>query len=185
MCNALTILGAGIQLAGAAQQDKSLRRQADQVMTDAEEQAALEEDNAKYMAHQIRLQGERARGETLAGVAASGAKIGEGSALAAERQVIQNTEEDAMMAILNGSRTAESIRKDGRRARDEIRDRRKALRISTFSSLLSSGAQGLAASGGTSFKGWDFGGFNGSNDRGGFSMGNSMDWWLRNGKSGD
>lgn len=185
MCNPTSIISTGLQLAGAAQQDKAYRRQADEVMQDAEYQAALEQDSAQFDAKQIRRSGERARGETLAGIAAAGVKVGEGSALDAERQVLQDTETDAAMAILNGSRIAESIRKSGRRARAEILDRRRAAKIGTLTSLLSSGAKGLAAGGFDSLKGFDMGGFNGTNDRGLVSVGSNFDWWTRNGRSGD
>jgi hypothetical protein len=84
-----------------------------------------------------------ARGETLAAVAASGVKIGEGSALDAERQVMQDFETDAAIAILSGDRSASVSMANATSRRRSGRDAQRAGYINAGTSLLSAGSAAM------------------------------------------
>jgi hypothetical protein len=143
MCNPLMFLAAGttMQIAGNIQQGKAQQRAANEDAALREYEALAEQDDALYQAQQIRRAGERARGETLAGVAASGVKVGEGSALDAERRVMEDTELDARMAILSGERAARSLRMGAELTRRAGRDARRSANASAVGSLLSAGGK--------------------------------------------
>lgn len=150
MCDpvtALTVAGTTMQVSGQLQQGRAAQRQANEDAARMEYQALVEQDSALAQAQQIRRQGESSRGQTLAAVAASGVKIGQGSALDAERQVMTDAETDAYLAILNGDRAARGLRSDAAATRRAGRDARNASQIGAVTSLLSAGAQGMRASG--------------------------------------
>lgn len=150
MCDpftALAVAGTGLQVAGQLKQGKAAQRQANEDAARMEYQALAEQDAALARAEQIRRQGVSMRGQTVAGAAASGVKIGEGSALDAERQVMEDTEADAYLAILGGKNAAEGLRADAAASRRAGRDARRASKVAAFSTLLSAGSQGMQASG--------------------------------------
>ena len=183
MCNPFAILGTTMQIAGQQQQGKAAQRAANESAAQDEYTALVEQDNALAQAQQIRRQGASARGQTLGAISASGVKIGQGSTLDAERQVLQDYETDASMAILTGKRRSDALLKEAELKRRAGRNARRAANINSFTTLLAEGAKGAKLSG--SMSGWDARGFTGANDRSAFSVGNNMDWWLRNGSSGD
>ncbi len=110
-----------------------------------EYQAAVARDNAQAEAAQIRRAGERARGETLAGFAAAGVKIGEWSALEVEREVMIDAKRDEFMTILNGERMAGSLERKASATRRAGRD-------AALSGLLKGGGTLLKA--GMDYAGW-------------------------------
>ncbi len=74
----------------------------------AENNAAYEADAAKQHAEKIRRMAKAQRGEANAALAASGVKLGEGTPLAIQKDIIQKSEEDALSAMLTGSRALKS-----------------------------------------------------------------------------
>lgn len=186
MCNPMLVLAASAttQVIGGLAQGRAAQRAANEQAAQLDYQAAVDQDNAQAQAEQIRRQGRSDRGTTLSRIAASGIKIGEGSALDAERRVMEDSEVDASLAILNGDRAARSARAQAESTRRAGRDARRASYLAAAGTLLNAGAQGMRASGG-SLRGWDAGGYNGTNDRGAISFGNNLDWWGRNGRGGD
>jgi hypothetical protein len=176
--------GATMEFSGKLQQGRAAQRQANAEAAGLEYQAAIEQDNALAQAQQIRRQGVRDRGQTVAAVAASGVKIGEGSALDAEREVMQDAEADAYMAILNGDNAARGLRADAQNRRRAGRDAKRASYLSAVGTLLSRGAQGYDLYK-NQLAGLDLRGPTGTNNRSAFSFGNNPDWWARNGRSGD
>jgi hypothetical protein len=150
MCDPVSmmmVVGTGMQVAGQVQQGKAQQRAANEQAAQYEYQALVSEDNAQADAQLIRRQGRAARGQTVAAVGASGIKIGEGSALDAERQVMQDTEIDAALAIMNGSREARGAREAASSSRRSGRDARRASQIGAFTTLMSAGARGMQAGG--------------------------------------
>ncbi|OWQ92033.1 hypothetical protein CDN99_06655 [Roseateles aquatilis] len=180
----MLVAGTTVAIGGQLQQGRAAQRAANESAAQDEYTALVEQDNALAQAQQIRRQGESARGQMLAAVASSGVKIGAGSTLDAERQVMQDYETDASMAILTGNRSAAGLRGQAELTRRAGRNARAASNIAAFNTLLSSGSQGMKLAGG-SLSGWDARGPNGTNDRSAVSVGNNMDWFLRNGTSGD
>lgn len=156
MCNPLTAAMAAVQIAGSLQQGRDAQRSANAEADSLDYQGALERANAEAQARRIRREGEAARGQTLGAIAASGVKVGEGSALDAERQVMQDYEQDAYVALLDGNRAARSLSMSADNARLSGRAARRASYFNAGASLLSTGAQGLRADGykwtGTGFK---------------------------------
>lgn len=104
MCDPVMFVSAAAQLIGGALQHKATKMAGEYDAADMEYQAALSRDQGQAEAQRIRRAGRRARGEALAAVVGSGVKVGHGSALDAERQVMQDYEQDAAIAILNGER---------------------------------------------------------------------------------
>lgn len=148
MCNPLMLVaGAGMQAFSQIEQGRSVRDAANMDADRLDWQAGQERLDAKADARLIRKQGERARGETVAAIAASGVKLGEGSALDAERTVVENAYTDEYMAILNGERRARGMEMEASSRRRAGRDARRAVNTQAFTTLLSAGAMGMNAAG--------------------------------------
>lgn len=147
MCDPVTMTMAGIQAFGQYQHGQAAKGQADIEAAEMDRQAAYERAIAQGEAAQIRRAGGAARGETLAATVASGVKVGEGSALDAERQVMTDYAQDEAMALLNADLRAKALESSASNRRRAGRAARRAAVINVATSLLSSGAQGLQASG--------------------------------------
>lgn len=74
----------------------------------AENNAAYSADSARAHAEKIRKAGRAQQGEAKAALAASGVKLAEGTALEVDKEIIKNSEQDALSAILSGSRSLQS-----------------------------------------------------------------------------
>lgn len=142
MCNPLIFLAvsAAATVAGKVQESRAQQRAANDNAADLEYQAAVDRDNAQAQARSIRRAGERDRGQALAGIAASGIKVGQGSALDVEREIMTDTETDARMAILNGERQARGATIQADNTRRAGRDARRAGYFGAATSLLSAGS---------------------------------------------
>lgn len=150
MCDPMTAMLAvttTMQVAGSIQQGRAADAAAQDQAGQLEYQALVEKDNAQAAAQMIRRDGERSRANTVASVAMSGAKIGEWSAGDVERQVMEDTEADALTALMNGDRQARGLNDSARRTRSAGRDARRAGYLNAATSLLSAGSQGMKASG--------------------------------------
>lgn len=82
------------------QQQKAAEKQAQAEVN----RAAYEADAAKAQAEKVRKMGRAQQGEANAALAASGVKLGEGTALEVQKTITTNTEEDALSALLSGKR---------------------------------------------------------------------------------
>ena len=144
MCNPLVLMAAStaVSVKGSLDQGAAAQSAANADASMLDYQAAVDRDNAAVEAKRIRRAGDSARGETLAGIAAAGVKVGQGSALDAEREVMTDTETDAFMALLNGERAARGKNLQADNARRSGRDARKASYFNAAGSLLSAGGQG-------------------------------------------
>jgi len=136
-----------MQAAGSVQQGRAARSAAETDAMWAEASARESRQDAQGVASRVRREGASARGSTLAAVAASGVKVGEGSALDAERQVMEDYSRDEYMAILSGERRATGMEAEARSRRRAGRDAQRAGYINAGTSLMASGAQGLKDSG--------------------------------------
>lgn len=118
----------GMQQAEAAQDQAQI----------AENNAAYEADAAKQQAEKIRRMAKAQRGEANAALAKSGVKLGEGTALEVQKDITQKSEEDALSALLSGSRAIKSG--------DEQADMLRASGSAALTgSLISAGAGVLSA----------------------------------------
>lgn len=139
MCDPVTVAMAGMQVVGSVRQGNAARQAADEQAGWDEYQAKASRAEAEAQASRIRRAGRVARGETLSALVASGVKVGEGTALDAERQVMQDYETDAAMAILSGDRAAMSSEAQAASRRRAGRDAQRAGYINAGTSLLSAG----------------------------------------------
>lgn len=102
----------------------------------AENNAAYEADAAKQQAEKIRRMAKAQRGEANAALAASGVKLGEGTALEVQKDITKRSEEDALSALLSGSRAIKS----GDEQADMLRASGDAALVGSAVSVLSTGA---------------------------------------------
>lgn len=147
MCDPVTMTFAAVQAVGSISQGMSARKAANAQAAQYELQAATERDNAEAEAEKIRREGGTARGQTLSALAGAGVTVGQGSALDAERQVVDDYTSDEYMAILTGSRRASAMQETARQTRKAGRDAMRSSLINAGTSLLSAGAQGMRATG--------------------------------------
>jgi len=129
MCTGLEIILASTALSMGGQ----LMAGEDQARQ-AEIQGAYALDEANQTAKNIRKAGIRQQGSANVALAASGVKLGEGTALEIKNTIDQNVQQDALSAILSGQRAKNSAQ----RAADNARMNSY---FGAASSVLSSGAQ--------------------------------------------
>lgn len=79
-------------------------------------QAAYTQDDAAAKAEKIRRAARFQTGEAKAALAGSGVKLGSGSAALIEKDIAQNSEQDAFTALLSGNRQAAMQRQAGKNA---------------------------------------------------------------------
>ena len=111
-----------ISVFGQLQAGQAARAQGAMQGQQLDYQAKVERDNALQTASLIRRQGRYAVGAADVAAAASGVVVGQGSAGEAERQIYQDSEQDAYQAILSGDRRARglSVQAVGARASGDI-----------------------------------------------------------------
>lgn len=141
MCDPVTMTMAAMTAVGKVQQGRAAKKQADAQSAMDENQARMARADAEAEASRIRRAGREARGSTVAAIAASGAKIGEWSALEFERQVMTDYETDAAIALLTGDRQGDALETQAKLTRAAGRDARNAAYLSAATSLLSAGAR--------------------------------------------
>lgn len=99
-------IGTVATVIGQQQSAKAQQDQAEDQAQQAVNQAAYQKDSAKAQAEKIRRLGAQQKSEARAALAASGVKVGEGTALEVEKEITKNSEEDALSAIISGKRSA-------------------------------------------------------------------------------
>lgn len=142
---AAVAVGTGVSVYSQQQAGKQQQEAANEQAKIAIDQAASEADARKAQAANIRKLGKAQRGEAKASLAASGVKLGEGTALELDKSIIQGSEEDALSAILSGNRIVDAA---GRQADSLIKKgnlARSNANLKSASTVLTSA--GTAASG--------------------------------------
>lgn len=121
---AAMVVGTGVSVYSQQQAAKQQQEAANEQAKIAIDQAAGEADARKAQAANIRKLAKAQRGEAKTSLAASGVKLGDGTALEVDKSIVQNSEEDALSAILSGNRIvasagreADSLLKAGSNAR--------------------------------------------------------------------
>ena len=107
MCEPTTImmaLGTGFSVIGQMQQGQAAQKQYNAQAQATINDAAYKSDAATAQADKIRKAGRVQVGEANAALAASGVKLGEGTPLEVKKTIVQNSEEDALSALLTGKR---------------------------------------------------------------------------------
>lgn len=95
-----TAISAGTAIYQGQKQQKIVNAQAQQAVNDA----AYTKDEYQQKADKIRREGKTQVGETNAALAASGVKLGTGTPLELTKTIQQRSEQDALAAIVSGTR---------------------------------------------------------------------------------
>lgn len=147
-------VGAGAAAAGTAVSVYGAMEQRDQAKDAAEAQQKTAADDAAYamseaqlQARTIRKAADKQRAEARASLAGSGVVVGEGTAEQIDTTIATNAENDALMAVYDGSNRARAITQGGALAASRSRNAAAAAGISAFGSALQGGA--------TLAKGWN------------------------------
>ena len=138
---------AGIQAVGQISQGKAASINAGAEADMLQFQGRQAADEAQGEASRIRRAGREARGSAVAAIAASGVKVGEGSALEAERQVMADYAQDEYLAILTGTRQQRAAEMEAGNVRRAGREAKRASRLQAATTLLGAGAQSARAGG--------------------------------------
>jgi hypothetical protein len=143
---ALLAVSAAISAYSAIQQGEQQEEWADYQADQADADARAEEGAAKVEAERIRKLARLQAGEANASLAASGVKLGEGSALNINKDIYARAEEDAVMAAFGGAdRKARTLAEaDG--ARIKGKQAANAGMVSAAGTVLQTGA--------TAYSGW-------------------------------
>ena len=96
------------QVTAGQQQKEMANAQAQQSLNEG----AYRADAAKAQAEKIRRAGKAQSGEAKAALAASGVKLGEGTALEVQKSITQGAEEDALSALLSGKRAQSAAQEE-------------------------------------------------------------------------
>lgn len=141
---AASVVGTGVSVYSQQQAAKDTQEANNEQAKIAIDQAAAEADARKAQAEKIRKMGRYQRGEAKISLAASGVKLGEGTALEVDKSIIQSSEEDALSAILTGDRIvksadreAQSLIKAGNNARSNANTQSAGTVLSSAGSIAS------------------------------------------------
>jgi hypothetical protein len=108
----LMAIGTGVSVLGQLQQGQQQKEMYNAQAQATINDAAYRSDAATAQAEKIRKAGKAQVGEANAALAASGVKLGQGSALEVKKSIIQNSEEDALSAILSGKRITQTANQE-------------------------------------------------------------------------
>lgn len=109
MCDPISIAATSVMVMGQLKAGQDANDQAQAQAGQLEYSGRVAQDDALARAMIIRKQGTRDIGSSNVAQAASGVVVGEGSGEEVNRQIEQNTEQDAHMAILSGQRQARGL----------------------------------------------------------------------------
>lgn len=135
-------LAAAGAIAGAVGQQQSAKAQesmAEDQAQQAANQAAYQKDAAKSHAEKIRKMGSAQKSEARASLAASGVKVGEGTALEIEKEITAASEEDALSALLGGKRAASASETESELFMKSGANARRNANYSSAATILSTG----------------------------------------------
>jgi hypothetical protein len=111
---AMTAAGAMVSVLGSAKAGDAAKEQTNATAQETLNQGAYKADAAKAQAEAIRKAGRATQGEAAASLAASGVKLGEGTALEVKKEIAKNSEKDALSALLSGTRASDSADKEAK-----------------------------------------------------------------------
>lgn len=149
MCNPLMFMAASaaVSVLGQMKQGQAAKQQADAQASQIEYQGRVTRDDALAQAQMIHKQQRFAVGAADVGAAGSGVQVGQGSSAEAERDIYQNSEHDAYMAILNGDRRARGLDTEAAYTRQAGQDARTNSYFQAAGTVLGSGYSALRGAG--------------------------------------
>lgn len=137
---ATAAVGTAASVYGQMQQADQAKEAADAQQKTAAEDAAYATSEAQLQARTIRKAADKQRAEARASLAGSGVVVGEGTAEQIDTTIATNAEEDALMAIYDGSNRARAITQSGNLAASRSRNAASAANIGAFSTALQGGS---------------------------------------------
>jgi hypothetical protein len=138
---ALAAAGTAVSVYGQQQQAKQADAVADQQNQQAREDAAFAASEAQLQARAIRKAADKQRSEARGALSASGVVVGVGSAEQIDQEIQAGGEEDALMAIYDGTNRSRNIRQAGEISSSRSRNAATASRYGAATSALQGGAQ--------------------------------------------
>jgi hypothetical protein len=137
---AATVVGTAVSVYGQQQNAKANDRIAEQQAQQGREDAAFAASEAQVQARMIRKAGERQRADARASLAGSGVTVGVGTAEQIDKEIQADSEQDALMAIYDGSNRSRNIQQAANMESYRSRNAAQAARIGAASSALQGGA---------------------------------------------
>ena len=137
---AASAIGTAVSVHSQIEQGKDADKIADQQQQQSREDAAYTASEAELQAKAIRKAADKQRSEARAALAGSGVVVGEGTAEQIEQEIQAGGEEDALMAIYDGTNRARSIARGGDLAASRSRNSASASRTGALTSALQGGA---------------------------------------------
>lgn len=134
---AATVVGTAVSVYSQQEAADKASALADQQRLTAQQDAQFAASEAELQAKQIRKAAERQRAEARAAIAGSGATVGTGTAEQIDTEIAQQAEQDALMAIYDGSNRSRAIRVAGNNAASRSEDQASAYRTGAATSALS------------------------------------------------
>lgn len=144
---AASAAGSAMSVYSQVQQGKQADAMADLQTRQAQADADYAASSAQVQARQIRKAADRQRSQARAALASSGVAVEAGSAELVDDTIQRDAEEDALMAIYDGTNNAKSIRQGGEINAFQSRGAANAARYGALGSALSGAA--------TVAKGWN------------------------------
>lgn len=142
MCSGVELLAAASALMqgfSTLQQGRQAQKMANYEAKQAEANAAAERGAAAVRADKIRKMGRMQRSSARAALAASGANVGEGTALVIDQQIGRDAEEDALTEIMTGGRRADALNTQAELSRISGRNARSASYLGAAGSAFATG----------------------------------------------
>jgi hypothetical protein len=133
-------VGTAVSVYGQMEQADAAKEAASQQQQTANEDAAYAASEVQLQARAIRKAADKQRAEARASLASSGVVVGEGTAEQIDVGIGRDAEQDALMAIYDGSNRARSIRQGGALASSRSRGAASAANIGAVGSALQGGA---------------------------------------------
>lgn len=133
-------VGTAVTVYGQMEQADQAKAAAKQQEQQGIEDAAYAASEAQLQARAIRKAGDKQRAEARAALAGSGVVVGQGTAEQIDASIQTSSEEDALMAIYDGSNQARSIRQGSALAANRSRNAANAATIGAYGSALQGGS---------------------------------------------
>lgn len=142
-----TAIAIGLAAVGTGVSVYSQQKQAKQADAIAGQQEEIARQDAQYAASEAQLQAkairkasDKQRAEARAALSGSGVVVGQGTAEQIDTEIQANSEQDALMAIYDGTNRARGINQSGALAAQRSRNSASASRTGALTSALQGGA---------------------------------------------
>ncbi len=134
---AASVVGTAVAVHSQQEQADQADKLAQQQQLQSQQDAAYAASEAEVQARTIRKAADKQRAEARASLAASGVTVGVGTAEQIDSEIAASGEEDALMAIYDGTNRARAIGINGDQAASRSRNAANSARIGAETSALS------------------------------------------------